>query len=130
MAEETKQEVTKKTSIWGGFQTINPPESSRDPLKRMIEIAKDSELSDEDKKELIRFATTRFQNRRKMAYLALYVIVAIFALIVVGAFIDGLAGTDIVDELEEVQTIIIWGFGFLTTIVGAYYGVTTLRPSS
>ena len=113
------------------------PEAARDPLSKMIDIAKDSELSDADKKLLIAYAQNKFTNRRKMAYIALVAIVASLALLFVAAFIDGFSGcpnssscTGILTNLKENQTLLAWIEGFLTSIVAAYYGVSAWRPSS
>jgi len=118
------------------FKVESSPEAGRDPIKIMIEIAKDKDLSDADKAALISYANARFKNRRKMAYISLYVIVVSLGLIFVGAFIDGIichgekSCYGILDSIKENQTLITWVEGFLTSIVAAYYGVTSWRPSS
>ncbi len=114
------------------------PESSRDPLSKMIEIAKDKELSDADKSALISYAQKKFVNRRRMAYIALISIVVSFFLLFVAAFIDGLAPpcpkdhtcVGILESIKNSQTLITWIEGFLTSIVAAYFGVSAWRPAS
>lgn len=113
------------------------PESSRDPLSKMIEIAKDKELSDADKSALISYAQKKFVNRRRMAYIALISIVVSFFLLFVAAFIDGLTPCPeghtcegILESIKNSQTLIAWIEGFLTSIVAAYFGVSAWRPAS
>jgi hypothetical protein len=113
------------------------PEAGRDPIKVMIEIAENKNLSDQDKSELIFHAQTRFKNRRRMAYLSLSAIIISLALIFLAAFIDGLntCSADqpcvkILDSINNNQGLIAWIEGFLTAIVAAYYGVTAWRPAS
>ena len=110
------------------------PEAGRDPLSKMVEIAKDKELSPEDRKELISYAQKRFANRRRMAYISLFTIVGSLVLLFAAGFIDGLStrpgGTGILDALKNNQTLIAWIEGFLTSIVAAYYGISAWRPAS
>lgn len=113
------------------------PEAGRDPIRIMIEIAENKDLSDQDKSELIFFAQTRFKNRRRMAYLSLSTIIVSLGLIFLAAFIDGLSTCPaeqtcekILDAIQDNQNLIAWIEGFLTAIVAAYYGVTAWRPAS
>ena len=119
-------------------QTIMPktgdpaPDSAKDPLRLMIEIAKDSDISDEDKTALILYSNSRFKNRRRMAYISLLTLVASFVFIFVAAIIDGTGGqtTNILEKIKEHQMIINWIGGFLTSIVAMYFGVSSWRPAS
>ncbi|MDZ7725358.1 MAG: hypothetical protein U5R06_21695 [candidate division KSB1 bacterium] len=106
------------------------PESSRDPLRIMIEIAESDTLSDADKTNLIEYSKQRFKNRRRMAYLALMTLLASLVLVFMAAFIDGLTGSDILTCFKENASLFIWLEGFLTVIVAAYFGVSAWRPSS
>lgn len=113
------------------------PESSRDPLSKMIEIAKDKDLSDADKSALISYAQKKFLNRRRMAYIALITIVMSLLVVFVAAFIDGLSVcpkdevcSGILDNIKDNQVLIASIEGFLTSIVAAYYGVSAWRPAS
>ncbi|MCG8638641.1 MAG: hypothetical protein MI862_02840 [Desulfobacterales bacterium] len=113
------------------------PEAGRDPLSKMVEIAKDKDLSPEDKKTLISYAQKKFANRRRMAYMALSAIIGSLGILFVAAFIDGLstcpAGqtcNGILDAIKDNQTLIAWIEGFLTSIVAAYYGISAWRPAS
>lgn len=113
------------------------PEAGRDPIRIMIEIAENKNLSDKDKSELILYAQTRFKNRRRMAYISLSAIIASLALIFLAAFIDGLSSCPaeqtcegILVSIKNNQNLITWIEGFLTAIVAAYYGVTAWRPAS
>ena len=112
-------------------------EASKDPISVMVKIAENEKLSDADKKALIQYAQTRFTNRRRMAYIALYALIASLGLLFIAAFIDGFsvcpAGQTcdgILKSIESSQTLIIWIEGFLTSIVAAYYGVSAWRPAS
>ena len=118
-----------------GIETV--PEAGRDPVRIMIEIAENKNLTDKDKSELIRYAQTRFKNRRRMAYIALTAIVISLALIFLAAFIDGFSACPIGQTCEGIlasiksnQNLIAWIEGFLTTIIAAYYGVSAWRPAS
>ena len=106
------------------------PTSAQDPLFFMREVLKDPDLSDEFKYMLFYMSQTRFTNRRKMAYFALYAILAFFAFLAVGAVIDATTGTGIMDAVDENSTLFTWIGGFLTGIVAFYYGASTIRPNS
>ena len=113
------------------------PEAGRDPLTKMIEIAKDKELTDTDKSALISYAQKKFTNRRRMAYISLYAIIISLGLLFVAAFIDGFSTCPanqtckgILETIKDSQTLIAWIEGFLTSIVAAYYGVSAWRPAS
>jgi len=101
------------------------PDSSRDPLSKMVEILKDPDLSDTDKQALLNYAKRKFDNRRRMAYIALFAIIASLALLFLAAFVEGA-----LTVINQNQTLIIWIEGFLASIVAAYYGVSAWRPSS
>ena len=118
-------------------KTEAAPEAGRDPISKMVEIAKDKELSPEDKKTLISYAQKKFVNRRRMAYMALSAIIGSLALLFVAAFIDGLRAcpdghtcNGILHAIKDNQTLIAWIEGFLTSIVAAYYGISAWRPAS
>ena len=113
------------------------PESAQDPIRIMIEIAENQNLSEEDKRALILHSQNRFKNRRHMAYISLITIVITVAVLLIAAFIDGLVLCDgssqcegILAAIEKNQTLLAWLEGFLTSIVAAYYGVTAWKPSS
>jgi len=97
----------------------------------MVKIAKDPDLSDQDKANLIMYARNNFKNRRKMAYIGLYVIVGSFALLFLAAFVDGISGsTAILSGFSSNQALFGTIEGLLASIVAAYYGVSGWRPSS
>jgi len=113
------------------------PESSKDPIRIMVEIAENEKLSDADKNTLIQYAQSRFDNRRRMAYIALYSIIFSLFLIFLAIFIDGFndcgdesCGKSILESIQNGGNIIIWIEGFLASIVAAYYGASAWRPSS
>ena len=81
----------------------------------MAEILKDGNLTAEDKQLLFDLARTRFKHRRRMAYIALFAMIAI----TVGGFWFCKSGADM-----------IWLSSPFTVIVGAYYGVSVIRPNS
>lgn len=90
------------------------PSASQDPLRTLINILKDSELTDSDKKFLIGQAKDRFKVRRRLAYVCL---AGIFAL----GIIDGFSSMDI---------DLMWTSGPLAAVVLAYYGATAYKPNS
>lgn len=103
------------------------PEGAKDPVKAMIAILKDENIDDEDKRYLIECCQNRFRHRRRMAYVCLSAIIAstlfLFAAAVLG---DG----KLLNQLATHKELFIWINFFLTSIVGAYYGVSAWRPSS
>ena len=117
-------------SIWGKAGSTST--ASHDPLARMIQIAKDDELSSEDKQALITFSRDRFKNRRIMAYISLWTIVASLAFLFGASLLDGIGDnpTRILEGISQNQGLIGTILGFFTAIVAAYYGVSSLRPSS
>ena len=58
------------STVMPGNDTVSN-DSSRDPLRLMIEIIKDEQIDSADKTALIQFASSRFKNRRRMAYVSL-----------------------------------------------------------
>ena len=104
--------------------------SSRDPISSMIEIVENPNITNEDKTRLIQYAKERFKNRRTMAYFSLYTIIGSLIFIYLMSFVDGVFGTKIVDIINGNGGIVKWALGFLTTIVAAYFGVSSWRPSS
>ncbi len=107
-----------------------PTEASKDPLRIMIEIAENKNLSDEDKMNLIAHSKDRFTNRRRLAFIALYALVGSLGMLFLAAFMDGLGGSNILQAISGNETLFTWIAGFLTSIVAAYYGVTAWRPAS
>ena len=119
------------------FVNNNPPESTQNPLMSLREIAKDKDIDPEVRQWLFDYAVTRFANRRKMAYLALLTIIAIVIFLGFGALHDGMSTcvvkqscNGILASVKEVEHVLVWVVGFLASIVGAYYGVSSFRPSS
>ena len=127
--------MSEKSVVPGSVSA--PSEASKDPLSKMVDIAKDPDLSDSDKSALIAYAQKKFINRRRMAYIALITIVASLVLIFVAAFVDGTRSctevsqcVGILSTISDNETLIIWIEGFLASIVAAYYGISGFRPSS
>ncbi len=88
--------------------------SSQSPIQTLVEILKDSDLDNEDKKFLIEQAKDRFKVRRRMAYLCL---LGIFAL-------------GLIDGTSAMQINLAWTNGPLAGVVLAYYGATAYQPNS
>jgi len=112
-------------------------DSSRDPLRLMIEIIKDDQIDSADKTALIQFASSRFKNRRRMAYVSLMAIVFSLVFIFIGAAIDGATVckpdqncVSFLNTIKENYALIAWIEGFLTSIVAAYFGVSSWKPAS
>ena len=103
------------------------PSSSVDPIKRLLAILTTKDLDNDSKIYLIKFAENRFKHRRRMAYIALAFV--IFSLVAIFA-IPFFCKAETVAEFQKVENIIIWIDGFLMSIVGAYYGLSSFKPSS
>ncbi len=112
-------------------------EAGKDPLRVMIEIAENDNLSDQDKSAPI--------TTRKPASLIddvwpispFYALVVSLALLFIAAGIDSFRTcpkdqdcSPILESIKNGQTLITWLEGFLTAIVAAYYGVSAWRPAS
>ena len=128
-------EVPDPKPVLPAFTIKNPSNAAQSPLKQMVEIVENTKIAPEDKAILIEFSRQRFKNRTRIAYLALFTIIISIALLFIAAFIDGLsaeaaARKGILFVIAENKSLFTWIEGFLTSIVGYYYGVTALRPSS
>lgn len=113
------------------------PEASQDPLTSLMKIAKDKDIDPEVRQWLFDYAVTRFKNRRQMAFIALLTIIAMLFFLGFGALYDGLSEcvasmkcTGILASMQKIEDVLVWGMGFLASIVAAYYGVSSFRPSS
>ena len=109
----------------GVIATPQQSPSGQDPLRVMIEIVNDPNLAAEDKTQLIEFAKNRFRHRRRMAYTALWALI----LSLPALFIMFLLSPDEFEKIAN-SALVISIEVFLTTIVGAYYGVSAWRPAS
>ena len=127
MADE---ESSQKGVVPPTVMVEQQPPAGRDPIFTMIEIAKATDLSDSDKTNLIMYAQSRFNNRRKMAYVSLWSIVGMLIFVGVASIADAAFSTNITGKLAENETLVTAIVAFLTAIVGAYYGVSAWRPSS
>lgn len=107
-----------------------PPTSANDPIQRYMDILKDPELSDEQKQWLIDRANRRFQNRRRIAYIALGAVLAMMFVVVAGAVVDGIWNENIVARLNQAANLLGVTNAPLISIVGAYYGFSSIRPFS
>ena len=106
------------------------PGSTNDPIGRLQAIM-ESSLAAEEKAALIEFATNRFRNRRQMAKVSFFVIVGMVGALLLFALIDGMTTTStILDDVLKIESLLKWLLGFLTSIIGFYFGASTLRPSS
>ena len=129
MTEKQVKDENKRSVFPNAANSSNSP-AARDPLQIMVEIAKDSGLSDTDKTSLIQYSQTRFTNRRRMAYISLYAIIGTLAFLLIAAVMDGFGASSILTEVSNNQGLLGTIIGFLTAIVAAYYGVSSLRPAS
>jgi hypothetical protein len=137
----------KISNVFGGIN--QPATSSHDPLRVLLDIVKDPSLSESEKQALIGLDRQRFTNRRRMAYLALTAIIGTLVFVLLASVLDaspdralacataakatGAAIPDcgsILKNLASAQTLLSWIMGVLASIVGAYYGFSSLRPSS
>lgn len=133
----------KKGIKFPSFENRPAPASTQDPLLILMEIAKEKEIDDEMREWLLQFSMNRFKNRRKMAYASLMTIIAIIIFLGIAALIDGIAGyigacagacvgdeVGILYSISRIDSLLTWVVGFLSSIVGAYFGVASFRPSS
>ena len=127
MPEQDTKQQNSKLPIFG---QSTPPESTRSPLITLKEILADDKIDDESKKWLLEYSVTRFNNRRKMAYISLWTLILMVAFIGLAAIFDGTFGTQVLSKLASIQTFLSWAAGFLASIVAAYYGMSSFRPSS
>lgn len=125
-----EQNDPKKNKSVVPLNVTTESDASRDPLRIMIEIAKDDKLSREDKTRLIMYSLNRFRNRRKMAYIALYGIITSLGFLLLATLIDGISSSNILDSIVDNKSLFIWIEGFLAAIVAAYYGVSAWKPAS
>ncbi|WDE10173.1 hypothetical protein [Thalassomonas haliotis] len=141
-AEDKAQQTSAQSSPNKGFSLPAlgnniPPDSSQNPLTSLRKIAKDKDIDPEVRQWLFDYAVTRFTNRRKMAYLALLTIIGIVIFLGFAAVYDGMSEcvvaktcNGILASVKAVDSVLIWVVGFLASIVAAYYGVSSFRPSS
>ena len=106
------------------------PSSAEDPIDRYIRIMRDDALDSTEKRWLIDRAAQRFENRRRMAYIALGALVGTLLLVLVGAIVDGIAQTTILEKLDSTSNLLGGINALLTAIIAAYYGASSIRPSS
>lgn len=113
--------------------------ATKDPLIKISNILGNPNLTEKQKNTLILLHNDRFKNRRIIAYLSMFALLALFITILIGIWMDGLYVCDpqkaicregILATLEANKGTVIWVMGFFTSIIGAYYGTTALRPSS
>lgn len=133
---QNKQAGHSKTK-YPALSGYGPPESSRDPIIILREIIADKDIDENGRNWLLAYSVTRFKNRRRMAYLALGAILVSLALLFLFAILDGQNPcleenkcTSILMSLSKVQGLLSWIEGFLASIVAAYYGMSSFRPSS
>jgi len=115
----------------------------QDSFEFLRDLFADDRLDPEAKAVIFETWRTRFRNRRTMAYISIYAILGSF--IVFGALLvlDGIlmaTGTSVpdasggvvslTDPIKENRTLLIWFEGFFVSIVGFYFGASSLAPNS
>lgn len=129
---------SSSVDTFGNAPNLLGPEASRDPVAKLAEILADPKLTEQQKNFLVQQHRTRFKNRRRMAYLSMACLLTFFLCILVAIWVDGLyVCTDdeycrkgVLTVIQENSTVIVWISGFFTSIVGAYFGSTIIRPAS
>lgn len=91
------------------------PNTDQNPIKDLVEILKDKELTKDDKQLLFDHMRTRFKHRRTIAYISL---LGIFLF----AGISCIPGV----EIEDAS----WLYGFFASIIASYYGMSGFKPNS
>ncbi len=139
--KRTNADVPKSVVVPGFAQEFTkvikvPPDSGKDPLRLLVEIVENKNITSEDKQALIMYSQKRFDNRRKIAYIALFSILVSIVVLFIGAFLDskecgGITGPcGVIGIISENASIFYVLNGFLTAIVVAYFIITAWRPSS
>lgn len=123
--------------------------AARDPVEVMQDVFKNQTYTDREKNLLFFMSRQRFENRRKMAYYSLSMLIGGAILIAAAMIYDGIhplvcTDTDIpIEGCTQKQlffryTAIIkantealsWIGGFFTSVIALYYGASSLRPTS
>ncbi len=124
--------------------------AAQDPVEVMRSVFKDKDFSVREQNILFYMSRERFQNRRKMAYYALYVLL-LAAVLLMGAIIyDGLVSTAIctaadtpiegctvgkayyplAESIKMHTELLKWMGGFFVSIIAFYFGASSFRPTS
>ena len=129
-AAETPAAPQGAQDIGGFMSLLDRPivEAARDPIRVLADILGDQRLTDGQKKALFSLAQNRFRHRRRMAYGALFSLVVSLALLFLSSCFP--TRIPIIANMTSALPLIIFIEGFLTTIVAAYFGMSSLRPSS
>jgi len=93
----------------------------RDPVRVIMEVIVNENLSHEEKANLIRCARVKFKTRRRIAFIALSALILSLMLLFVAAVSDGVAGTTILATIHESQNLLAGMEGILTVIIAAYF---------
>lgn len=93
----------------------------RDPVRVIMEVIVNENLSHEEKANLIRCARNKFKSRRRIAFIALSALILSITLLFVAAVSDGVAGTTILATIHESQALFAGMEGVLTVIIAAYF---------
>ncbi len=142
MATETNDtgddaSANQKSFNLPSLTSSKPAGSTKDPMQSLKDIAKDDELTDEQKEWFFNYSLSRFNNRRKMAYWSLITIMSFLGFLALASVYDGASSCvaekachGILKSLSHVETLLSWIVTFLASIVAAYFGVASFKPSS
>ena len=133
--ENTGSNANERPNPFANHVPIVPqPQAARDPIRVLMKIATDPDLTDEQKKSLVDIAQARFANRRKMAIWSMIAILASFVFLFVAAVIDATVLCEksggILASIRDSENLFIAIEGFLFGIIATYYGASSFRPSS
>lgn len=123
--------------------------AARDPVEVMQDVFKNQTYTDREKNLLFFMSRQRFENRRKMAYYSLSMLIGGAILIAAAMIYDGihplvcadakLSAADCTQnnlvfrytEIIKANTeALSWIGGFFTSVIALYYGASSLRPTS
>lgn len=128
-AEKKSSSANFLTSFFNGQS-----QSSRDPVEVMRDAFKDNEIDETERDMLYVMANNRFANRRRMAYIALWAIVAASVFLGISIIVDASQSVDsggtVSAVIKEYENLLTWFGSFFTAIIALYFGASSLRPSS
>ena len=132
--EKAKDEARSSSLISGVFGS--DPKAAQDPIQVVRDVLKDEGYTEEEKLIIVTMSRDRFKNRRRMAYIALGVLVLgalslILAIYQDGSIVEpGKASSNYSSVIEKNIETITWFGGFFISVIGFYFGASSLRPTS
>jgi hypothetical protein len=131
-AAEKAEDKATSGSMMSMFTAQSP--AAKDPVQVMREVFADDAFSAEEKNILFYMSRERFQNRRKMAYVALIVLVSTTVFLAIGWLVDATnhatALAACLAELENLPTAMTENSELMAAIAGTLENECTRFPFS